>query len=146
MSTKILPSILKIEFLPAEELIISPRKIIVPGDAVKAIGQWTNIEISEPASANIVDEKTDDGIIYTTTINGIIKDDDNKKLYHRLSSLFHVYRITDVYKNKYLIGIDKKPYPEINFSPVNDASPGGIRAINFSIIWISTLPPIDIVN
>jgi hypothetical protein len=51
-----------------------------------------------------------------------------------------------VYKNKYLVGTDKKPFPEIVFSPVNEASTSGLRAVNYEITWISTLPPIDIID
>jgi len=146
MSTKILPTILFVEFLLAEEMILSPRKIITPGDTTSALGNWTKLKLCEPSSCNTTPEQTDNGLVYTTKITGVVSDDKDSALQHRLQTKFHAYRLTDVYKNKYLVGIDKKPFPEIGFSPVNDASPSGLRAVNYEITWISTLPPIDIID
>ncbi len=146
MNTKILPTILFVEFLLAEEMTLYPKKFLSPGDTTSAIGNWTKLKLTEPASCNTTSEQTDNGLVYTTKIAGIISDDSDMALQHRLQTKFHLYRITDVYKNKYLVGIDKKPFPEIKFSPVNDASSSGMRAVNFEITWISTLPPIDIID
>jgi len=146
MSTKTLPTILFIEFIPAEELTLFPKKFISPGDTTSALGDWTKLKLTEPASCNTTSEQTANGLVYTTKIAGVVSDDKDSALQHRLQTKFHAYRITDVYKNKYLIGTDKKPFPEISFSPVNDASPSGLRAVNFEITWISTLPPIDIID
>lgn len=146
MSTKTLPTILSVEFLPAEEMTLSPKKFLSPGDTTSALGNWTKLKLSIPPSCNTTSEQTPNGLVYTTQISGQVVEDADNALYHRLQTKYHAYRITDVYKNKYLVGIDKKPFPEISFSPVNDASPSGLRAVNFEITWISTLPPIDIID
>jgi len=146
MSTKTLPTILFVEFLLAEEMTLYPKKFLSPGDTTSAIGEWTKLKLTEPASCNTTPEQTPNGLVYTTKITGVVSDDSDSKLQHRLQTKFHAYRLTDVYKNKYLVGIDKKPFPEILFSPVNDASPSGLRAVNYEITWISTLPPIDIID
>ncbi|MFZ4546881.1 MAG: hypothetical protein ACOYN4_05585 [Bacteroidales bacterium] len=146
MSTKTLPTILFVEFLPAEELVLYPKKIITPGDTTSAIGNWTKLKLTEPPSCNTTSEQTVNGLVYTTKITGVVIDDNETELRHRLQTKFHAYRLTDVYKNKYLVGTDKKPFPEIVFSPTNDASPSGRRAVDFEITWISTLPPIDIID
>lgn len=146
MSTKTLPTILFVEFIPVEELTLYPKRILSPGDTISAIGNFTKLKLTEPASCNTTPEQTSNGLVYTTKITGVVLDDRDSKLQHRLQTLFHAYRLTDVYKNKYLVGTDIKPFPEILFSPVNDASPSGIRAVNFEITWVSTLPPIDIID
>ena len=146
MSTKTLPTILFVEYLPVEEMTLYPKKFLSPGDTTSAIGNWTKLKLTDPAGCNTSPEQTPNGLVYTTKITGVISDDRESKLQHKLQTQFHAYRLTDVYKNKYLVGINKKPFPEIIFSPVNDASPSGIRAINFEITWVSTLPPIDIVE
>ena len=143
---KTLPAILIIESVPVEELILSPKKLIVPGDTISAIAQWNRLNLTEPASCNTTSERTVNGNVCTTKITGVVYDDEDKSLRHQLQTKFQAFRLTDVYRNKYLVGIDRKPFPEIIFSAQNDASPSGLRAINFEITWISTLEPIDIVD
>ena len=127
MSTKTLPTILFVEYLPAGEMTLYPKKILSPGDTTSALGNWSKLKLTEPASCNTTPEQTPNGLVYTTKINGVVYDDQESKLQHELQTNFHAYRLTDVYKNKYLVGIDKKPFPEILFSPVNDASPSGLQ-------------------
>lgn len=146
MTTKTLPTILFVEYLPAEEMTLFPKKVIAPGDTTSALGEWTKLKLIEPSSCNTTSEQSANGLVYTTKIGGVVSDDHDSALQHMLQTKFHAYRLTDVYKNKYLVGIDKKPFPEIVFSPVNDASPSGLRAVNYEITWISTLPPIDIID
>ena len=146
MSTKTLPTILFVDYLLTEEMTLSPRKFLSPGDATKAIGNWQRLKLTEPSSCNTTPEQTVNGLVYTTKITGVIADESDSALQHRLQTKFHAYRLTDVYKNKYLVGIDKKTFPEIIFSPVNDAAPSGMRVVNYEITWISTLPPIDIID
>jgi hypothetical protein len=146
MSTKSLPTILFVEYLPAEELVLYPKRFISPGDTTSAIGNWEKLRLTEPASCNTTSEQTVNGLVYTSKISGVVFDNQESKLQHLLQTKFHVYRLTDVYKNKYLVGTDKKPFPEIVFSPVNEASTSGLRAVNYEITWISTLPPIDIID
>lgn len=146
MSLYTLPAILKVEYIECEELTLYPQKLISPGDTISVIGTFKNLNLTEPSSCNITSERTDNGLVYTTKVSGIIYDDKNSDLQHRLQTKFHNYRLTDSYLDKYLVGIDDIPYPEILFSPVNSASPTGMRAVNFEITWISTLPPIDIID
>ena len=146
MSSKILPSILSVEFLLVEEMTLYPKKIMVPGDVISAIGDFKKLKLTEPSSCNTTSERTDNGLVYTTIISGVIFDDKDSELQHQLQTKFYAYRLTDVYKNKYLVGSDKKPYPEIAFNPVNEATPSGVRAINYEITWVSVLPPIDIID
>ena len=146
MSTLTIPTLIFVEFISAAELTLYPKKILSPGDTISAIGNFEKLNLTEPASCNVSSENTPNGLVYTTKISGKVYDEKNRQLQHSLQIKFHNYRITDVQKNKYLLGIDKKPYPEIIFSPVNDADPTGTRVVPFEITWISTLPPIDIID
>jgi len=148
MSCKTLPGLLYVEYIRVPELTLFPKKIIVPGDTVSAIGNWTNIRLANIASCEYTSERTDAGLVYTTRINGITYESEKQDngMQHILQTDFHCYRITDVYRNEYLIGIDQKPFPEIVFTPSNESSPAGMRAVNFEITWISTLPPIENVH
>lgn len=145
MSKKTLPSIPVLEYIPSAEMSLYPRKIIVPGYTITALGEWQKLNLSEPASCVTTSEPTANGLVYTTKITGVIFDEENSELQHRLQTAFHCYRLTDVYASQYLVGIDKKPMPEISFAPTNEASPAGMRAVPFEITWISTLPPIGLV-
>lgn len=146
MNPKTIPTILFVEYIPEEELSLYPRKILKPGDTISAIGNFQKLKLSNPSSCNTTSERTDNGLVYTTKIVGIIYDNSESDLQHKLQTNFYVYRLTDIYKNKYLVGTDKKPFPEISFSPVNDSTPSGMRSIQFEITSVSTLPPIDIID
>jgi len=147
MSQKTLPSITIIEFLSAEEIILSPKKFLSPGSTTSAIGNFTKFNMVDAASCITTQERTSHGLVYTTKVGGVIYEDENmdNKQQNILSEKFHCYRLTDVYKNKYLVGIDKKPFPEISFTPSIESAPSGLRAINFEITWVSTLPPLELV-
>ena len=144
MKTNSLPTIVYVDFIQIEDISIYPHKNIAPGDTISIIGYFRKLKLSEPSSCNVTTEQTPNGLVYNTKISGVTFDDGNFSLQQLLQTKFHVYRITDVCKVTYLIGLNEKPFPEIIFSNVNDASPSGLRAINFEITWISTLPPIEI--
>ena len=147
MSSKTLPGITIIEFISADEIILSPKKFLVPGSTTKAVGEFTKINMVDLASCVTTSERTSPGLVYTTKVGGVIYEDENmdNKQQNILSEKFHCYRLTDVYKNKYLVGIDKKPFPEISFTPSIESAPSGLRAINFEISWVSTLPPLELI-
>jgi hypothetical protein len=146
MYRKTLAGINKIEFLPAKELVLYPKKIIKWGESTSAIGDWQLLELVELASCHTTSEQTDAGLVFTTKLAGVLYDEDDGVLQSRLQSFYHVYRISDVYKNQYLVGTDKKPFPEIYFAPANEANPSGLRAVNIEISWVSLLPPIPLVQ
>ncbi len=146
MRHKNLPGIKTVEFLPADETVLFPKQIPVPGAVISVIGNFTELPTVELSACVVNVERTDAGLVYTTKINGLLTDCDEITLAqrHRLQEKFHTYRLTDVYNNKYLVGLDKKPYPEINFAPAIDGQSSGSRSIPYDIIWKSALPPLDI--
>lgn len=147
MSSKTLPGIIIIESIPTSELALYPKKLLTPGASTSAIGNFTKLPTVELSSCNTSNERTTQGLVYTTKISGIVSECDELTTAqrHLLQEKFHAYRLTDVYRNQYLIGEDKAPYPEINFAPAIDGQASGSRVIPFEITWISTLPPIELV-
>lgn len=146
MPVQTLPTITKVEFIRNEDLELYPRKFLKPGDTTSAIGNFEKLNMPEPAQCEITSAQTPNGLTYTTRITGVIFDEDNSELRDKLQALYYNYRLTDIYRNKYLVGTKQKPFPEILFNPVNPASPAARRVINFEITWVSGLPPIKIVD
>lgn len=146
MATQTLPSIKKVEFIPTAEMELYPRKILKPGDTTAAIGNFTRLNMTEQAEAETTSAPTPNGLVYTTKVKGSIYDEQNQGVQHKLQILFHNYILTDIYNQKFLVGLKDKPFPEILFNPVNPASPSSRRVVNFEITWISTLPPIKVVD
>lgn len=147
MSTKTLPGILSIESIPSAELTLYPKRVLTPGSSISAIGNFTKLPTVGLLSCNISSERTSSGLIYTTKIAGTVSECDQLTTAqrHTLQEKLHAYRLTDVYRNQYLVGEDKAPYPEINFSPAIDGEASGSRVVPFETTWISSLPPIEIV-
>ena len=139
-------SLLTIEYIESDQVTLYPKKILSPGDTTTAIGEFKKLLLTQPASSTTVPERTDNGLVYITKVNGTMYDDANATLQHQLQVGFHLYRLKDVYKNKYLLGIEEKPFPEILFTPLNEAGESGRRLVEFEITWKSTLPPIDIID
>ena len=146
MSKQTLPSIKKIEYNPVTETELYPKRILTPNDTISVIGNFTKLNMTEPAQCETTTAQTANGLIYTSKITGSIFDEQNEGIQNKLQVLYHNYILTDIYGQKYLVGIKEKPFPEILFSPINEASPSGRRVVNFEITWISTLPPIKIVD
>lgn len=147
MNCKTLAGIKYVDFISIADLTLYPKKHIRPGKTISIIGNWSEMALVDLVSCSSTSERTDAGMVYTSKIAGMLSDNDENdtELQNRLVNKFHAYKLTDVYGNEYLVGINKKPFPEITFSPTNEASPAGLRAIPFEITWISTLPPIEIV-
>ena len=146
MAAKTLPGIKAVEFLPADETILYPKQIPVPGSVISIIGNYTLMPTVDLTACMVTDERTDAGLVYTTKVNGLLMECDTLTTTqrHLLREKFHTYRLTDVYGIKYQIGLDTKPYPEINFSPAIDGQSSGSRAIPFEIMWKSALPPLEL--
>jgi hypothetical protein len=147
MNCKTLAGIKYVDFISIADLTLYPKKHIHPGKTISTIGNWSEMALVDLVSCSSTSERTDAGLVYTSKIAGMLADNDENdtELQNRLVNKFHAYKLTDVYGNEYLIGINTKPFPEISFSPNNEASPTGLRAIPFEITWISTLPPIPLV-
>lgn len=146
--TRTLPGIFQISSLPIDELILYPKKYIIAGDKVSAPSyNWSKLPLVGLCSCKVTDSTTDSGIIYTTQIEGVCVDDKEfgSGTRNKLRTLFHAFKIVDIYKNEMLVGCTREPFPEISFTPTIDASPAGTRSIAFTITWIHSLPPIDLI-
>ena len=123
-----------------------PKRIITPGDKTTVIGNFSRLNMTEPAQCETSSAQTANGLVYTTKVTGSIFDELNEGVQNKLQVLFHNYILTDIYKQKYLLGLKDKPFPEILFNPINPGNPSSRRVVNFEIVWISTLPPIKITD
>lgn len=146
MPVQTLPTITKVEYIRNEDFELYPRRFLKPGDPTSVIGSFQKLNMPEPAQCEITSEQTPNGLTYTTRVTGTIFDEHNTELRNKLQVMPYSYMISDIYRNKYLIGTKDKPFPEILFNPVNPSSPAARRVINYEIIWISTLPAIKIVD
>lgn len=144
MSCNTLPGIARIEFIAERGLEIIPRMYLIPGSEVYAFGDFQEIDLVSLASCRTVPRRTDNGLTYTTTIEAETTSDEFSELHNRLQNNYHAYRITDIYRNQYLVGTNKKPFPEITFEPAIDKTPSGQRVTPFVITLTSTLPPLKI--
>ena len=145
---KNLPGIFQISSLPVDELTLYPKRFLTPGSTTSAPSDdWSKLPLVGLASCKVTDEVVDAGIVYTTTIEGTCEDNDefNASTRNKLRASFHAFKIMDIYKNESLVGIDREPFPEISFAPTIDGTPSGTRSVPFTIIWKSTLPPIELV-
>ena len=95
---KTLPGITAIEFIAAEEMILSPKRILSPGIKSGVIGRFTKFNLVGLASCTTTDERTNAGIVYTTKVAGMIHDDTDMDVsrQHLLTEKFHSYRLSDV--------------------------------------------------
>ena len=147
MEINYLPGIFKLEFLNSSSLTIYPKQKLYPGAKVHAIGAFTKLPLVGNASISYANEDTDAGTVYVTVVSGTLfdREDIPQSTRDELINGEFVYKATDLHKNSYLVGCDKKPYPSIVFLPNSDRAPSGIRAIDFTISWRSTLPPLEII-
>lgn len=147
MKANTLPGIFKVEYVDSKDLILYPRQKLTPKSTTTALGSFVSLPLVGLASLSYTNESTPAGTIYNCVLSGILLDTDksNKTVRQKLIDNTHAYRVSDVYGNKYLIGIDEAPFPEPVFTHVIDNLPTGLRGIEFQINWISTLPPVELV-
>lgn len=146
METFNLPGICKVEFLSSASLVLYPKHKLFPGTKISAIGEFAKLPLVGNASCNYTNEDTDNGTVYNTVVSGTLfeREDISQLLRDELINGSYVYKITDLHKKSHLVGCNEKPYPTITFTPNNDKLPSGIRAIDFTINWRSTIPPLEI--
>ena len=146
MEARTLPGIKTVEFLPADETVLYPKQIPVPGSVISTLGNYTQMPTVDLTACVVTEERTDAGLVYTTKINGTAIEcvKLTVKQRHLMREKFHTYRLTDVYGIQYQVGIDTKPYPEISFSPTIDGQASGSRVVPFEILWKSALPPLEL--
>jgi len=147
METFNLPGICKVEFIHFTDLTIYPKQNLYPGAKIAAIGVFTKLPLVGNASLTYTNEDTDAGTVYNTVVSGNLFDSSDISQFVRndLINGYFAYKVTDLHKTSYLVGCNKKPFPTIVFTPNNDKLPSGIRAVDFTISWRSTLPPLEII-
>ena len=137
MNCRNLPGISGIEYCFANQLYTDTQELIREGSVIRAIGNFVEIPVSKLANCIITTETVSGQTIYTTTVKFkmIDKREETRKLIDTITMSLCSFRITDVYKEKYLIGIDKKPHPVFLPSYKIDELPSGLRVFEAQITY-----------
>jgi hypothetical protein len=146
MNIRNIPGIKKVTFIAANETFIFPKSEPMVGRNISIIGNRTELPLVDDAAVAVTDQVTDNGIIYTTKINGLLFDGNllTQEQRHTLIDKYHTYQFTDKYGISYQVGTNRKAYPQITFSPTIENAASGARSIPFEITWTFTLPPLEI--
>jgi len=139
MEERNLPGISGIEYSFSNQLYPDTQELIREGSVIRAIGNFKKIPIHGLANCVVTSETVNGQTIYTTTVkfNMIDKKQETRKLIDEIIMNPCSFRISDVYKEKYLIGIDKKPHPVFLPSYKIDELPSGLRVFEAQITYIN---------
>jgi hypothetical protein len=140
MTQKVLPGFTGIEFGNTDRLFIYKQELIKEGSIIEAYGKFTDIPVVSLISCKVTTEIISGETIYTTVLNFMMKDckDYTRRLIHDLTMIDGCFRLTDVYKEKYLLGLNDKPHPIVKPSFKSDELPSGQRVFNIEIQYINT--------
>lgn len=139
MEKRNLPGISGIEYSFANLLYPDTQELIREGSVIRAIGDFEKIPIYGLASCVVTSEIVNGQTIYNTTVKFkmIDKKQKTRELIDKITMNPCSFRISDVYKEKYLIGIDKKPHPVFLPSYKIDELPSGLRVFEAQITYIN---------
>jgi hypothetical protein len=140
MATKTLPGFKTIEFADAKQVSVVSDELIHEGIEVQAFGNFQSLPIVDIAGATVKTERVNGELIYTTLVQLLVKDcgTDTRQLLHTLTTITCAFRLTDVYKNQYLLGTDAKPHPTVIPAFESATKPNGVRAFAVEIQYINT--------
>ena len=146
MKERNLPGITGIEYCFVNQLSPESQELIREGSLIRAIGNFVKIPIHGLANCVVTSETVSGQTIYTTTVKFKMIDlqQETRELIDRIIMYPCAFRITDVYKEQYLIGINKKPYPVFLPSYKIDELPSGLRVFNAQITYINTFSILQI--
>jgi hypothetical protein len=142
MSTnaKTLPGFKEIEFSESGSLFVYHRELIREGSVVKVYGSFTGIPLEGLAGCKVTTETVSGETVYTTQVDFMIRDcgEHTRRLIHDLVMNDCCFRLTDVYREKYLLGLSGKPHPVVKPSFRSEALPSGGRVFAVEIQYINT--------
>jgi hypothetical protein len=140
MKAKILPGFTEIEFGGASRLFIDHKELIQEGSIIEVYGSFTAIPVTGLIGCQVTSEIVSGETVYTTLITFRIKDkkDYTRRLIHDLTMTDCCFRLTDVYKEKYLLGLAAKPFPTVKPSFRSEETPSGVRFFPVEIQYINT--------
>ncbi len=141
-----IPGISKIEYI--EERFITLPKIYNPDTPISIDGANTvnwNVLGAFPGTVSMVsnEKESTSGQSFNIGVAGFVPklNTPNRQLLTRLSQRKHVYRLTDITGQQYLIG-NNEFFARLKYNTSNDPQPTGKRGYTFSI---SLTSPYDIV-
>jgi hypothetical protein len=139
--TQNLPGFKSIEYGNPESLFIDTQELIHEGSTVIVYGSFTGIPIVSLCGCSVTGETVSGETVYTTVLSFQMKDcgDYTRHLINELVMTDCCFRLTDVYGKKYLLGLNRKPYPTVKPSFKSDSLPSGQRVFNIEITYINTI-------
>ncbi|MDR1454606.1 MAG: hypothetical protein LBJ01_03045 [Tannerella sp.] len=141
MTQRSLPGFKGIEYGNPASLFIDSQELIEEGGTVAAYGSFTGIPTVSLCGCSVTAETVGGETVYTTVLNFQMKDceDHSRRLISELVMTDCCFRLTDVYGKKYLLGLDKRPYPTVKPSFRSESLPSGQRAFSVEITYINTV-------
>jgi hypothetical protein len=136
---KNLPGIGRVEFIHSNLLDVYCPVAIREGLAVRAYGKFTHLPIVELGGCRVSSEMVNGQTLYTVKLSFKIQDkkEESRSLMYELSAYPLAFRIRDVYKESYLIGINQKPHPGVSSLYSNENSPAGKRCHEVEVTYIN---------
>lgn len=140
MKANVLPGIRRVEFCPANQVVIENQRVIDNTSVVMVVGSFAPIEVEGLASVAVSSEKVSGQTIYTTKLSFYMKDCGGvtRARIAQFSVSPCCFRITDVYKKEYLIGGETRPFPTVLYQFKNENEPDGARGYTVEITYINT--------
>jgi hypothetical protein len=139
-AAKTLPGFKKIEFGPARNLFVNHDEVIQEGSIVDVSGDFIQIPVVGLAGCTVSSEKISGETVYTTLINLKMEDcgSHTRRLICNLIANNCCFRLTDVYGEKYLLGLEGKPHPVVKPSFRSEETRAGGRYFPVEIQYTNT--------
>ena len=140
MTQRTLPGFKAVEYGKASSLFFETKEAIQEGSSVVVYGNFTGVPIVSLCGCSVSSEIVSGETIYTTVLNFQVKDckDYTRRLMNEIVMTDCCFRLTDIYNEKYLVGLDKKPHPTIKPSFQSDILPSGVRVFNVEVTYVNT--------
>jgi hypothetical protein len=140
MESKTLPGFTTIEFGDSSRLFVDHGELIREGSIIDVSGIFTVIPVEGLIACTVTSEIVSGETVYTTVLNFMIKDIPcyTRRLIYDLTIIDCCFRLTDVYKEKYLLGLNAKPHPTVKPSFKSEGLPSGVRVFPVEIQYINT--------
>jgi hypothetical protein len=115
MKAKTLPGFTGIEFIDVRRLFINCGELVREGSTIEAYGVFTRLPAEGLIGCGVSCETLLGESVYTTVLNFMMKDLGNytRRLLHDLTLMDCSFRLSDIYREQYLVGLNTKPHPTI---------------------------------
>jgi hypothetical protein len=130
-----------------ENLDIKSKEIVLSGSQVTIDGVFNDIEIEGLASLEYTSKRVGNQVVYTTEVT--FKAGCQAWFPWNLEQLILnknlVYRLTDVYNKKWLLGTAETPYPVVSVRYDNPSNPASANISEYTITYTNLFPILEII-